>query len=324
MGETERLSFRWGIPELDHGNVVIPEPIYRFHGELDVKGNAFVFIVHLAAFKYESAGSVACPSYQTLATRMGLTRRAVIKIASGLEDDGWVQIHRRGTETSEFSFAPFAQACWDRYRQAASEPEFTSKASASELQFTSASEPEFTPLVNQSSPEEQEEKNKKTKNSSTRKRCVRKPIMTLLTETYRQLREVEPKGGEWTRIQREFKNMIFDGNHQHDIIAVMKWCAEQEFTWSMHTVRKWLPDQRAGKLGRNGDGDKAGLLEELRRLKKRLPFIDEGIAEFAEIRRQRAAMEMGLDDVEEQDLKNLREERDILRKAVAIFSRAQR
>jgi len=89
-----------------------------------------------------------------------------------------------------------------------------------------------------------------------KKPTVKRHIMAQMTEAYRKLRGVEPKPGEWTRIQREFKDMILDGNHQHDIIAVMEWAAGNRFDWSLHTVRKWLPDQRAGKLPDGSKKDK--------------------------------------------------------------------
>jgi len=86
--------------------------------------------------------------------------------------------------------------------------------------------------------------------SRAKKPKVRKAIMDDLCETYARLRGTRPKGNEWVTIQKCFKDMILDGNHQHDIKAVMEWCAANGFTWSMHTIRKWLPDQRAGKLGK--------------------------------------------------------------------------
>ena len=154
----ERISFRWGIPELDHGNVIIPEPIYRFHGELGVTGNHFVLIVQLSAFRYESKTGKASPSFQTLAQRMGISRRQVMRVVKKLEDDGWLTIVRRGTETNEYNFQPFAKACWDLYLQ--------SIRAASDESDTSASDESDTTLVTDMSPEEQEYKNKNSKNKN--------------------------------------------------------------------------------------------------------------------------------------------------------------
>ena len=160
----ERLSFRWGIPELDHGNVIIPEPIYRYHGQLGIKGNAFVLIMHLAAFRHESEQGMACPSYQTIADRMGIDRRSVIRLAMQLEQDGWLKIVRREHQTSVFNFGAFAQACWDLHCQEASDATVTTSGQPSDATVTTGSDATVTPLVTLLSPEEQEKKNKKTKN----------------------------------------------------------------------------------------------------------------------------------------------------------------
>jgi DNA-binding Lrp family transcriptional regulator len=167
MRETGFISFRWGIPELDHGNVIIPEPLYRFHGQLGVTGNLFVLIVQLAAFKYESPGSIACPSFQTLADRMALSRRRVIELVDELERAGWLLVTRRGPYRNEYDMRPFAQACWDLYKAATSAESRTSIGGAASAEnVTSTSAESRTPLVRNPAPEEQEDKNKKSKNTN--------------------------------------------------------------------------------------------------------------------------------------------------------------
>jgi uncharacterized phage protein (TIGR02220 family) len=165
---SESISFRWGIPELDHGNVLIPEPILRYHSRVGVVGNLFVLMVHLASFRYESARGAARPSYQTLADRMGLSRRRVMELVEQLESAGFLIVTRNATYCNEFSFAPFAEACWERYKADTSAEDRTSEAGATSAENrTSTSAENRTRLVRNSAPEEQEEKNKNPKNKTS-------------------------------------------------------------------------------------------------------------------------------------------------------------
>jgi len=165
------VSFRWGIPELDHGNVWIPEPVYRFHGPLGVKGNYFVLIVHLAAFKYESRRGKAMPSLSTIAERMGLSRRRIIELVQKLESDGWLKVKRQPTvhgdpDNNEYNFEPFAKACWALYTEGGEE----SRTTPGEESRTTVVKDSALPT------KEEEHKNKKSKN----KTAVSRRAQTLL------------------------------------------------------------------------------------------------------------------------------------------------
>lgn len=163
-----KISFRWGIPELDHGNVMIPEPIYRFHGKLGVTGNQFVLIVQLSAFKYESKNSITCPSIATLANRMGLNPRSVMRLVSELEEDGWLTVKRTHGKNNVYDFQNLSKACWQLYIEATSDKMYTSSiADTPDKTYTSTSDKTSPQLVTKCTPEEKEYKNKNTKKKTS-------------------------------------------------------------------------------------------------------------------------------------------------------------
>jgi DNA-binding MarR family transcriptional regulator len=238
----DTISFRWGIPELDHGNVLIPEPILLHHTELGVTGNLFVLVVHLAAFRYESARGVSCPSYQTLAKRLGLTRRRVMGLVEQLEDAGLLIVTRNNVyHSNEFSLEPFARACWDKYKASSSETGFTGEGN-----FTS--EKNGTGVVKLASPEEQEEKKNKKSSSATPRPKMPGEVLTRLTETYADLKGIRPQGEEWLPIQQGFRLAWRDGNTEEQILGCMNRIVSLGWPWTINTVRKWLPDFRANGM----------------------------------------------------------------------------
>jgi hypothetical protein len=239
--DADRISFRWGIPELDHGNVMIPEPILRYHGRLGVKANQFILIIQLATFKYESAGGEARPSFSTIAERMGVTRRYVIDLVTQLEEEGWLAVSRRGTQTNVYSFEKFAQECWALYLA-----ELVNHSSPDTSELVNCSSPE---LVNHSSPEEEESKNKKEYPSSAKPRAkVSRETMTRLTEGFAERQGYRPDGDRWKPIQQGYRLIIAAGYTVEQIEACENRLVELGWTWTINTVRDWLPRFVAGKM----------------------------------------------------------------------------
>lgn len=259
----DRISFRWGIKQLDHGNVIIPEPIYRYAGKLGVTGNQFVLIVQLAAFKYESEGSVACPSFQTLADRMGISRRRVMELVDQLEAAGWLSVTRRTTYRNEYSLEKFAQACWDLYEADTSAESRTSVSVATSAEnFTSTSAESRTPLVRNPAPEEQEEKSKKTKNKrAATPRTGNGPVMKRLTEGYAERQGYRPDGDRWKPIQQGYRAMLDAGYSPEQIEACEDRLVGLGWTWTINTVRDWLPRFVGGLMPEPGSGRPSGASE---------------------------------------------------------------
>lgn len=108
--EGDHFSSRWDIPWLDVGFVQVPNCFFRHYKELGITRDEFLFIMHLATYKYESAQGYAYPSLGTIAQQMGLSRRQVRRLRKSLEGNGWLTVYRRPGETSVYSFQAFALA----------------------------------------------------------------------------------------------------------------------------------------------------------------------------------------------------------------------
>jgi len=262
----EGISFRWGIPELDHGNVIIPEPIYRFHGALGLRGNAFVLIIQLSAFKYESARGKASPSLQTLADRMGTDRRTVINLVKKLEDQGWLVVKRNPGKNSEYNFESFAKACWELHRETTSEE--TDTTLASEETDTTTGERIVTRGVKESTPEEQEVQEQEVQEQEP---SADPPRTTFPADWYRQneqdyqeIKGIELNGPEFGPVQRDLK-LIYKAGHSPDEVRAFMTALEksdEEWTgnWIIGTVRMKLAEFKAGKLfSKNGGNSTPGL-----------------------------------------------------------------
>lgn len=112
---------------------------------------------------------------------------------------------------------------------------------------------------------EQEEEQAKKKTSRRKKPATaRSPSpkqaqMARITEKYKELKEIEPKGKEWLPIQRTIKFMLTDGRTEAEIITCMEAFAEAAAqgcewlqNWTIHTVRLKLPEYTSGVLTLEG------------------------------------------------------------------------
>ncbi|MFC2094947.1 helix-turn-helix domain-containing protein [Candidatus Bipolaricaulota bacterium] len=256
------ISFRWGIPELDRGNVMIPEPICRFHGEVGVKANYFVLIVQLAAFKYESRRGKSKPSLSTIAERMGVSRRRVIELVKKLEDDGWLTVRRKDTDygdpdNNEYSFEPFAKACWALYQGGGEEFHTTQRGAkgSAESRATPSEESRTTVVKNSAPPTKEEElKNKKPKNKNTSANKPRFPAdwYRQNEENYQRIKGIKLRGPELGPLQRDLKLIYRAGHSPDDVRAFAEAleASEEVWTdsWTITTVRRKLAEFKAGKL----------------------------------------------------------------------------
>lgn len=70
-------------------------------------------------------------------------------------------------------------------------------------------------------------------------------------QAYKKYRQIEPQGQEWLPIQQAIKSMFMSGRTPADIIACMKWMAEDEFyqdKWTIKTIKLKLPEFLAGRM----------------------------------------------------------------------------
>lgn len=106
----EHISFRWGIPWLDEKYLVTPNFFFDHYIELGVNRPEFLFVLHLARYRFESAAGVAKPSLELMAKQMGYGRRQVQRMVSSLESKGWLVVTERPGKASEYNFEALARA----------------------------------------------------------------------------------------------------------------------------------------------------------------------------------------------------------------------
>lgn len=106
----ERFSFRWGIPWLDGGYTTIPNFMIRRYAEVGVNRSEFLVIIHLAAYRYESANGQASPSLETVARQMGYKDSETVRHhIRSLEAKGMLTRHLRAGDTSVYDLAGFSR-----------------------------------------------------------------------------------------------------------------------------------------------------------------------------------------------------------------------
>lgn len=106
----ERFSFRWGIPWLDGGYMMVPNFFFSHYVELGVTRPEFLFVLHLARYRFESQRGVSRPSLQAVAKEMGYGRRQVQRMVGSLESKGWLVVTECPGKPSEYDFEGLARA----------------------------------------------------------------------------------------------------------------------------------------------------------------------------------------------------------------------
>jgi len=106
------FSFRWGIDCLDAGYLQIPNFMFRYYQEANVNRVEFLFIMHLASYKYETPSSKSYPSLPTIAKEMGLSRRHLQRLRASLEEKGHLTVTHIEGGSSVYDFSGFAKAVY--------------------------------------------------------------------------------------------------------------------------------------------------------------------------------------------------------------------
>lgn len=152
--ESHRTDYRWGIPALDSGFTMIPNFVLRHYAEVGVSRPEFLFILHLASYKFDSPKGQASPALETIAAQMDYKVRQVQRIRASLEEKGMLKVWERPGTTSVYDFQGLALACLELEKKETSND-------TGVTQDTPGVSPR-TPLgVSPRTPEEQEEKKKK-------------------------------------------------------------------------------------------------------------------------------------------------------------------
>lgn len=71
---------------------------------------------------------------------------------------------------------------------------------------------------------------------------------SVITESYKKIKGVEPKGKEWLPILREIKLMFQSGRTPSQVVEAMKVCNSLYEDWAMSTIRMKIADVVSGKL----------------------------------------------------------------------------
>lgn len=71
---------------------------------------------------------------------------------------------------------------------------------------------------------------------------------SVITESYKKIKGVEPKGKEWLPILKEIKLMFQSGRTPPQIVKAMEVCNSLYDDWAMSTIRMKIADVVSGKL----------------------------------------------------------------------------
>lgn len=115
-----QYSHRWGIPT-DTNFTIVYETFLRHYHQVQwitddgqcgrgIANTDMMVLIHLSQFKFESPNSIASPALDTIATRMGMTRRNLIYHIQCLERKNLLGVHRRRGRSSIYDLTPFARS----------------------------------------------------------------------------------------------------------------------------------------------------------------------------------------------------------------------
>ncbi len=102
-------SHRWGIPILDEGHTPVYNFMLRHYAEAGVTRAEFLFIIHLASYKYESPQGEARPALATISAQMGYSHQnSVRNLKNSLVDKGLLEVVERAGKPSIYDFTQFS------------------------------------------------------------------------------------------------------------------------------------------------------------------------------------------------------------------------
>lgn len=159
MDEDRHFSFRWGIPLLDMGFVVIPNFFFAHYVKLGLTRDEFLFVLHLACRKFESPRGRARVSLGTIAKEMGCSVRQVQRWRESLEKKAALIVALKPGRVSEYNFQPLSLAMLRSEMEQAKPP-------THDTHVTPTHDTHVTPPMTPTSPHENN-KNKKKRTTTT-------------------------------------------------------------------------------------------------------------------------------------------------------------
>lgn len=159
MDDDRHFSFRWGIPLLDAGFVVIPNFFFTHYVKLGLTRDEFLFVLHLACRKFESPRGRARISLGNIAREMGCSVRQVQRWRLSLEKKAALVVASKPGQVSEYNFQPLSLAMLRLEMEDA-------KPSTHDTHVTPTHDTHVTPGVTPTSPHENN-KNKKERTTTT-------------------------------------------------------------------------------------------------------------------------------------------------------------
>jgi hypothetical protein len=170
MANDDHISFRWGIPWLDRDYMQIPTAFFRFYHQVGLTRAEFLFVLHLASYKFESREGQSRPSLTTIAGEMGISVRTAQRLRAHLEEGGLLQVFYQRGKPSIYSFHLLARALLEAEKQG--EQNVTP-----DTHVTPTPDTHVTPPLTPVSPEEEEVRTRRQEDKdSGRKRPEPEPL----------------------------------------------------------------------------------------------------------------------------------------------------
>jgi len=159
--QNQSFSFRWGIDVLDCGSTSFPNHFWRVYHQVLTK-EEWLFICHLATYKYESGRGECRPSLHTVAAEMGYKNvRSVQKLRAALEEKTYqdaplLVVRARTGHPNLYDFSGLSRCLVALSLQEGDESQFTPEPQFAPPMNPSSSphESQFIPPMNCGSPEE--------------------------------------------------------------------------------------------------------------------------------------------------------------------------
>jgi len=105
---TDKWNTRWGMTNTEQGFMPTPIALLRGYIRLGITGDEVLFVLHAMAYKWN--GSMATPSFDTIASEMGKKRSTVQGYAKHLEQLHLLRRVPRLGKSSALDFAGLSQA----------------------------------------------------------------------------------------------------------------------------------------------------------------------------------------------------------------------
>ena len=161
MPDENGISFRWGVSLLDEGMTAIPNIFFRRYAACGVSRAEFLFILHLASYRYESEEGECRPALGTIAQEMGCHIRYTKQLIHDLVARNLLIVERRPGLPNVYNLRPLAVKLLGLEDNEAGVVHQSAPVGSSAPGCTGGSAPGCTGVVHQGAPEEEKKKKNK-------------------------------------------------------------------------------------------------------------------------------------------------------------------